>query len=241
MNCSVASTWMTLTPRLRAKVFITCSPSLSRSRPLSTKTQVSWSPMARCSSAATTEESTPPDRPRMTSSLAHLLTHPGDRLGHVVRHVPVAAAAADVAHEAGDDVAALEGVRDLGVKLDAIEAARLVGHAGNRGRFVAGDDGEARRHFRDLVAMAHPDVEQAVALGVDAVLDVFEQARNGRARALRRSRTRACGRSPPCRRAARPWSACRSRCPAPARRAGRRCRARAASLPRRPNSARRKG
>ena len=31
------------------------SPSLRRRRPLSTKTQVSWSPMARCSSAATTD------------------------------------------------------------------------------------------------------------------------------------------------------------------------------------------
>jgi hypothetical protein len=30
MNCSVASTWMTLTPRLRANICITISPSLRR-------------------------------------------------------------------------------------------------------------------------------------------------------------------------------------------------------------------
>jgi len=44
---SLASTWITFTPRLRAKVAITCSASLRRSSPLSTKTQVSRSPMAR--------------------------------------------------------------------------------------------------------------------------------------------------------------------------------------------------
>ena len=37
--------------------------SFRRSRPWSTNTQVSWSPMARWISAAATEESTPPDRP----------------------------------------------------------------------------------------------------------------------------------------------------------------------------------
>ena len=39
-----------------------------RSRPWSTNTQVSWSPIARWISAAATDESTPPDRPRITSS-----------------------------------------------------------------------------------------------------------------------------------------------------------------------------
>ncbi len=34
---------------------------------------VSWSPMARCSSAATTEESTPPDKPEQDLVVADLL------------------------------------------------------------------------------------------------------------------------------------------------------------------------
>ena len=44
----------------------TCSRSCRRSRPVSTKMQVSWSPIALCTSAAATDESTPPDRPQIT-------------------------------------------------------------------------------------------------------------------------------------------------------------------------------
>ena len=47
------------------KSFSTCSRSPARSRPWSTKTQVRRSPMARCTSAAATAESTPPDRPQI--------------------------------------------------------------------------------------------------------------------------------------------------------------------------------
>ena len=45
---------------------MTCSPSFLRIRPWSTNTHVSWSPTARCTSSAATDESTPPDRPQMT-------------------------------------------------------------------------------------------------------------------------------------------------------------------------------
>jgi hypothetical protein len=37
-------------------------------KPWSTKMQVSWSPMASCSSTAVTAESTPPDSPQITRS-----------------------------------------------------------------------------------------------------------------------------------------------------------------------------
>ena len=47
----------------------TCSASLSRSRPVSTKTQVSCSPIASWINTAATDESTPPDRPQMTRPL----------------------------------------------------------------------------------------------------------------------------------------------------------------------------
>jgi hypothetical protein len=47
----------------------TCSASPSRKRPWSTKTQVSWSPIASWISTAATEESTPPDRPQITFAL----------------------------------------------------------------------------------------------------------------------------------------------------------------------------
>ena len=52
-------------PWWRRKVSTTCSPSPWRMRPVSTNTQVSWGPMALCTSAAATAESTPPDRPQM--------------------------------------------------------------------------------------------------------------------------------------------------------------------------------
>ena len=53
-------------PWWRRKVSTTCSPSPLRIRPVSTNTQVSWGPIALCTSAAATAESTPPDRAQMT-------------------------------------------------------------------------------------------------------------------------------------------------------------------------------
>ena len=51
-----------------AKVFRTSSASDSRRSPLSTKMQVSRSPIARWISTAATDESTPPESPQMTPS-----------------------------------------------------------------------------------------------------------------------------------------------------------------------------
>ena len=64
-NCSRASTTCRSTPVAATKSRSTCSVSPSRSSPWSTNTQVSWSPMARCTSAAATAESTPPDSPQI--------------------------------------------------------------------------------------------------------------------------------------------------------------------------------
>ena len=52
-------------PWWRWNVSTTCSPSFLRISPVSTNTQVSCAPIARCTSAAATAESTPPDRPQM--------------------------------------------------------------------------------------------------------------------------------------------------------------------------------
>src|SRR5665647_1880595 len=65
-NCSRASTTVSRTPVAATKSFSTCSGSPDRSSPWSTKTQVSWSPTARCPGAAATAESTPPDSPQIT-------------------------------------------------------------------------------------------------------------------------------------------------------------------------------
>ena len=84
-----AFTRSTFTPRCFAKVSITWSPSSRRSSPVSTKTQVSWSPMALWMSAAATAESTPPDRPRITSSLPTCSRMCSIACGDELRHVPV--------------------------------------------------------------------------------------------------------------------------------------------------------
>jgi hypothetical protein len=63
---SSASTATRGTWKWSRNVRTTCSPSFLRIIPWSTKTHVSWSPIARWTSSAATEESTPPERPQMT-------------------------------------------------------------------------------------------------------------------------------------------------------------------------------
>ena len=98
-----------------------------------------------------------------------------DGLADVVGHVPVGAGAADLAHEAGQDRRALLRVRHFGMELDAVEAARLVGHAGDGAGFARRHQLEARRELDHLVAVAHPDVEETMAFAVYPVLDALEQ------------------------------------------------------------------
>jgi len=62
---SAPSTTRSFTPVAATKSRSTCSASPLRSSPWSTKTQVSRSPMARCTIAAATAESTPPDSPQI--------------------------------------------------------------------------------------------------------------------------------------------------------------------------------
>ena len=93
-------------------------------------------------------------------------------------------------HEALEQRPALHRVRDLGMELHAVVAARFVGHAGDRAARRAGHQLEARRQRGDLVAVAHPDLEHAVALGGVRSPRCRPAAGCGRARAPRRSRTR---------------------------------------------------
>ncbi len=128
-------------------------------------------------SAAATDESTPPDRPEDDLFRPDLRADRGDGLVHVVRHVPVLGAAADVVREAGENGRPLLRVRDLGMELHRIEAARRIGHRRDGAGVAARDRRESRRQRGDLVAMAHPDVEQAVTLGIAPVLDAVEELR----------------------------------------------------------------
>ncbi len=104
-----------------------------------------------------TEESTPPESPQTTRSVAHLGADAGDRLVAEGGHRPVAAAAGDLVGEVLDQPGAVRGVHHLGVELDAVEAARIVGDGGEGGALGDGDGPEARRQRRHPVAVAHPD------------------------------------------------------------------------------------
>ena len=90
--------------------------------------------MARCTTAAATAESTPPDRPQMARpSASDLLADVRDRLVDDVDHGPGGTAAGG-AQEVRQHLQALLGVHDLGVELHAVEAARRVLEGGYRGR-----------------------------------------------------------------------------------------------------------
>ena len=64
-----AATWTSGMLKWPRNSRTTSSPSPARIRPWSTKTQVSWSPIASWISTAATAESTPPERPQMTRPL----------------------------------------------------------------------------------------------------------------------------------------------------------------------------
>ena len=93
----------------------------------------------------------------MTRPFAHLRPDLGDLGGAELRHGPVAGAAGDLAHEIGDERGAVRRVHHLGVELDAIEPARIVGDGRERRAIGDGDGAEARRQLGHAVAMAHPD------------------------------------------------------------------------------------
>ena len=117
--------------------------------------------------------------------VADLRADARDGLGDVVAASPSRAVAPQMPSTKRSRIAApLAGVGHLGVELHAVEAARLVGHAGDRAARRRGHQREARRQRRDLVAVAHPHLQHPVA-GV------------------------ACG-SPRCRRAAGVWPCART-------------------------------
>ena len=94
----------------------------------------------------------------------------------MVTHHPVGAGRADAQHKALQHRPALHRVRYLGVELHGVVTARLVGHAGDGATGRAGHLLEAWGQLGDLVAMAHPHLEHAVALGRAEVLDAIEHA-----------------------------------------------------------------
>ena len=117
---------------------------------------MSWSPIARWTSAAAVAESTPPESPQITLGVADLRADPLDLLVDHRRRRPDLLAAGDLAQEALEDLGAVRGVHDLGVELDPVETALDRLERGD-GRARAGGEGlEARRRLEHAVAVAHP-------------------------------------------------------------------------------------
>src|SRR5690606_13732464 len=85
-----------------------------------------------------------------------------DVVGDDVLRRPRRRAAAHVAHEARQDLETVLGVRDLGMKLQAVDPPLRVRDRGERRVTRSRDRLEARRQALDPVAVAHPDPERSV-------------------------------------------------------------------------------
>jgi hypothetical protein len=77
---------------------------------------------------------------------------------------PTRLGVADAEQEIGDDLAAARRVRDLGMKLDAVDRLVFVAHAGDRHALARRCDDESVRRYVDVIAVAHPDGRRLVAV-----------------------------------------------------------------------------
>src|ERR1700712_3104187 len=103
-------------------------------------------------------------------------THLSDGVFSDLRRGPQRFATADVEDEARQDATALLGVGHFRMELHAVVATGIVGHAGDRAAWGAGQNVELSRHLGDLVTVAHPHVETEQAVSVDMIFDAVEQA-----------------------------------------------------------------
>ncbi len=210
-NRSCAFTCTSGTWKCRANVSSTCSGSPSRFSPWSTNTHVSWSPIARYTRSAATEESTPPESAHRTCASPTCARISRDLLVDDVRRGPIGQQPAPVEQEALHHGLSVRRVRDLRMELDREQTALRILHRGDRDRVGGRRHAEPFGRARHGVAVRHPHrVLAREVLQQDArALDVQ----------LGRRRTRA-GPSPrPRRRAPAPSAGGRSRSRAPAPRA----------------------
>ncbi len=177
-------------------------------------TQVSCSPIASWISTAATAESTPPDRPQITSrplpTWARIFSIASSREG---AHGPVALAGRRCCARSCGSVFAPSGVcTDLGVELHRVEFARVVGDHRDR---------RARRRRRRRGSPSAVRVTRSPWLIHTGYLPPFSHTPSNSAQGRQsprcwRGRIRGDGRPRPCRRDDAPSPARRSRCRAPA-------------------------
>ena len=120
---------------------------------------VSWSPIALCSSAATTEESTPPLRPSTTFSSPTCRPHARAGFVNERAHRPIHGAVTNVKDKILKDLLPARRVRDFGMKLQIRKASgRHLPLRRNR-NFPCARDAKSFRQRRHLVAVTVPDVD----------------------------------------------------------------------------------
>ena len=191
----------------------TSSPSPARIRPWSTKTQVSWSPIASWISTAATAESTPPERPQITRplpTLARIASRASARNAAIVQSL---FSPATLWTKLAISSRAVGRVDDLGMEHQAVVAALFVGDQ-RVGRVLRRRRRGAKPGGRRV--MRSPWLIHTMWRSPGFHTPVEQRARRRRPRP-RRGRIRGGGRFRRRRRAARPWSSGRSRCRAPAR------------------------
>ncbi len=105
----------------------------------------------------------------------NLLPDPVNTVFNDVVGRPLRRTTADFMDKATDDSLTLPGVRYLGMELQAIKMSRLIRHAGQWRIVCAGNDLEALRQAFHTIAMAHPDIEHAIAFLGGPVFDVSQQ------------------------------------------------------------------
>ena len=156
-NRSCACTWTSGTWKCSPNVSTTCSASSWRNRPWSTKTHVSCSPTALCTSSAATAESTPPDSAQRTRSRPTCARIRSTCSSITAAGVQAGGASATRVEEVLQHVHPVRRVDDLGMELDAVQPALGRLECRDRRRRRARDDARALGSGDDGVAMRHPD------------------------------------------------------------------------------------
>ena len=132
--------------------------------------------MAWANSAATTEESTPPESPQITRLVAHAAADRRDGFAGEIAQLPRARAVAHRLEKVAEDLRALGRVGHFGMELQPVDRQLPMFHRGQRAGVGGGQRQEIAGSLRHLIAVAHPDLdlgrdagEQFVRLGDAAV------------------------------------------------------------------------
>ena len=108
-------------------------------------------------------------------AVANALPQSLDIVLHEGVHLPVTGAATDVIHEVAEHLLTLSGVEHLRVELNSVEASSLISHTGNGASRSRAHQFESRRHFSDFVAVAHPNLQIALAVFIRKVGYILQE------------------------------------------------------------------